>query len=90
MAEPGLASAGPPDTIPRAAVAARAMIAAAMRPGLCDHAGCAPVLLRAMGYMPFGMTPQDTREHGSSRGDLTLRPHNPVSQDSCLAFPENR
>ena len=64
VAEPGLASAGPPDTIPRPAVAARAMMAAAMCRGLRDHAACAPVLLRAMGYMPFGMTPQDTREHG--------------------------
>jgi hypothetical protein len=41
------------------------MIAAAMRRGLRDHPACTPVLLRAMGYMPFGMTPQDTREQGA-------------------------
>jgi hypothetical protein len=41
------------------------MMAAAMCRGLRDRAACAPVLLRAMGYLPFGMTPQDTREQGA-------------------------
>ena len=86
-AEPGLASAGRPDAIPRPAVAARAMMAAAMCRGLRDHAARAPVLLRAMGYMPFGMTPQDTRERGSPRGDLTLRPDNPFNKTHVQHFP---
>ena len=85
-AEPGLASAGLPDAIPRPAVTARAM-AAAMCRGLRDHAACAPVLLRAMGYMPFGMTPQDTRGRGTPRGDLTLRPDNPFNKTHVQHFP---
>jgi hypothetical protein len=62
------------------------MMAAAMCRGLRDHAACAPVLLRAMGYMPFGMTPQDTREQGSPRGDLTLRPYNPFDKTLVQHF----
>jgi hypothetical protein len=62
-------------------------MAAAMCRGLRDRAACAPVLLRAMGYMPFGMTPQDTREQGSPRGDLTLRPYNPFNKTPVQYFP---
>jgi hypothetical protein len=62
------------------------MMAAAMCRGLRDLAACAPVLLRAMGSMPFGMTPQDTREQGTPRGDLTLRPYNPSDKTLVQHF----
>jgi hypothetical protein len=62
-------------------------MAAAMCRGLRDHAACTPVLLRVMGYMPFGMAPQDTREQGSPRGDLTLRRYNPFNKTPVQHFP---
>src|SRR5258705_1218309 len=85
-AEPGLASAGRPDARPRPAAAAMAMMAAATYRGLRGHAACTPGLLRAQGSMPFGMTPQNTREQGSPRGDLTLRPHNPFHKTPVRHF----